>query len=1083
MIRKIFSLLPFALMAFGVVTAQVQQEPCGTTEANNSYREMAPDIAKVEQQLSEFIAQYIANMQSADGSRSKGTAFGPDDTLHIPVVVHVMHDYGAEYISDNAIYSMIEEINTVYLGRNSDLSQVISPFQPYIGNPKMRFHLASKDPKGRPTNGITRHQTYLANGGDDQAKFDQWDPSSYLNIWTTTRIGRAPASGQILAYAVFPSSAAQIPYTDGILTGYQFIGQDKTIQHEIGHILNLRHTWGNTPVATNCDGDDEVDDTPPTTGHFGNGNPFGTSAGSNCNNPLILYDTACTNNQSSLGRIILDTTLSPQVNTTDGLGFDYIPKTNLNLTSVSIYPNMIGQEFEITHYRNNTPIYVYGTKSDTVGLPALGSNTSVSSFTSPDLRAGMRVDLTKNIWIDSFSIYPTTIGDTFQVMLKRLSGDTIKLYTGVTTTATGRQVVPFGAFVPKSSAYRFYMSRNPGLRADSLTTAMFNNLENDNVRPVKRIPGVIDVLNYFDTTGQNNNIKGRYNYFYDIHIRYDALTNTDSTVQVIALDSFRATDVNATYSIRLTKNPGVYNDSVGGIPYVTDIPCVIEINNETTNGRYNNLYNLNIRYGYIKNCIDYPDTVNTQNIMDYSDCPIMFTKLQVARMRATLASKVGNRDNWVSDTTHVRTGILSQLGGTYYSPSSRPDVKPVPALSVEEATGVVSGQRTYFLCNTSAFQFRQRSWRDTVTSVSLSFSNGASKPTVSQSGTIQLGSTFDNSFSEPGWVDVTMTATGNNTGDSTTEFKNVVYAADGNKTINPLDGYYMDFEANDANNPIDEYPIFNYYKNDHRWQVMDNVGFTGSGCISYRNYDDRQGSEIYTGSPRGDRDDFYTPAFDLSGMQNECQLNFMTSGAFRVTDSRLMLDTLEISYSTTCGETWQRMARLTKGDIGNKGVVSIPYSPLYNGDWKLQSIQVPQMARQSKVFFRFRFLPGGDAINNTVLATRMVPGTGNHFYLDRININPYPAGVNTLLNEDKKIALAPNPTTGATKLIISTASTDAADITVTDVTGKVVYTVEHKLNGNINTIEIPASVVKVKGVYMVHVQVGNDKFTEKLVSY
>src|SRR5690606_5905868 len=118
---------------------------------------------------------------------------------------------------------------------------------------------------------------------------------------------------------------------------------------------------------------------------------------------------------------------------------------------------------------------------------------------------------------------------------------------------------------------------------------------------------------------------------------------TDSGAQVVPLNFKVLPDT--TYRLRLTTNPGLYSDLVGAAPYVKNIPCVITILNDTSNGRYNLLYDLQVRYGYIKNCIDYPDTVNTQNIMDYSECPIMFTNLQVARMRATLASPVGNRSN------------------------------------------------------------------------------------------------------------------------------------------------------------------------------------------------------------------------------------------------------------------------------------------------------------------------------------------------------------------------------------------------------------------------------------------------------
>ncbi|MBZ0097497.1 MAG: T9SS type A sorting domain-containing protein, partial [Taibaiella sp.] len=407
--------------------------------------------------------------------------------------------------------------------------------------------------------------------------------------------------------------------------------------------------------------------------------------------------------------------------------------------------------------------------------------------------------------------------------------------------------------------------------------------------------------------------------------------------------------------------------------------------------------------------------------------------------------------------------------------------KPVPDVSVEISNGA---ERGYFQATGVQFEMRQRSWRDTITSVEWSFTGNADVPTKASASQVELASNVRNRFRQPGWVNVTLKAIGNNTGDSTQTFDSLVYVADVNNRINPLNGFFMDFEKDDANNPIDKWPIFNYFKNDFRWKIMDNVGYTGSGCISYSGFDTRVAPMAYNGTPKGDYDDFFTPAFDLSGMKNtECRLNFMSSGAFRVTDDKLMRDTLQIHFSIDSGKTWILLRNIGKADLGNKGLVTIPYAPLYFGDWKLQSINIPMGAREPLVFFRFRFRPNADDITTTVFADRTIPGTGNNFFIDRINISPWPEGVNTLLTDDRKVALAPNPTTGSSQLIIKSASKEKASITVTDVTGKVVYTVQHQLNGSINTIEIPAQAVKVKGVYMVHVQAGAERFTEKLVSY
>lgn len=1094
MIRKVFTLLTVVLLSSAISYGQGQiQIPCAATEVNQEMKADFPEIEQYEAQLREYVKTAMSKM-SAGRAAGKGTA-DPTDTLHIPVVVHVVHDYNfitspaIDYVSDNDIFKLISHINEIFMKQNGDTVDVIPPFKKYIGNPKIMFHLAQKDPQGNVTTGITRRQSYLTYGGDDQAKFDQWDPTSYLNIWIIRNIGRGISQGVVAAYAVFPSTAAAFPYTDGIIASAGNILRDKTIPHEVGHILNLYHTWGNIQVGTACTGDDEVDDTPPTTGHYSTGGSYGSNTQGFCNLNEVLYDTSCTNNVNTLGKILIDSSLNIREDNTNGKGLTYIPRTNLTVESVKIYPTEIGESFTIENQRYNGSTYVtvntLATKAASLANANIGSLTTTTKDTAatPTLkRTAIQFTTSKDVMLDSFKIYPSSIGDTFRILLLAYNNDTLKNYVGVTNTASGAQFVPFNTFVPRSpsNAYKLQLVRNPNLRSDSFRTSIPNYTKQ--VSGVIQISGTSDIdTTYTLGSMADTSYKGRYNYFYDWKIRYDALTNTKTGPQTVTLNFPVLPDT--TYRLVVTKNPGLNNDSVGTAPYIKSVPCVLDIVEDVTDNRYNLLYELQIRYGYIKNCIDYPDTVNTQNIMDYSECPKMFTDLQVARMRATLESPVGGRSNLVNDTTHVRTGILSGIGGNY---GLRNDLPAVPAYSVER-TGL-SADRNLFRCAGSIFQFKDRSWRDTVQTVTWQMSNGADINSSGSTFTQNISQVVTTpniavTFSEPGWADITLTANGNNTTASTETFEDAVYVADPDLKINPLNGFLMEFEQNGTGvNDLSKWPIFNYYNNDNRWEIDGNSGFYGGQCIRYNGYDNRTGTKRYTGSPKGDVDDFFTPAFDLSGMTaTECRLAFMSSGAFRVADSRLYKDELEISYSIDCGSNWITLKSITKAELANMGVVSVPYAPLWAGDWVVQSIDIPVSARQSQVFFRFRFKPGVDDINAS--NGRILPGTGNHFYIDRINISPWKVGVNTLLGNDRKIALAPNPTNKGTQLVIGVSSREVAQIQVTDVTGKVVYTTQAQLSNGITTVDIPETAVAVKGIYMVHVQAGTETFTEKLVSY
>ncbi len=194
----------------------------------------------------------------------------------IPVVVHVVHKTAAQNISQAQIDSQIAILNADFRKKNADVSNVPAPFLPLVGDSRIEFALASTDPDGNPTNGVTRTETNQnAFDSDDQIKSDAtggkdaWDTTEYLNIW----VGNL--AGGLLGYAQFPGGPAA---TDGVVcrstafgdTGTAAAPFDKgrTATHEVGHWLNLRHIWGDD--GGGCTGSDLVADTPnqggPNTG-------------------------------------------------------------------------------------------------------------------------------------------------------------------------------------------------------------------------------------------------------------------------------------------------------------------------------------------------------------------------------------------------------------------------------------------------------------------------------------------------------------------------------------------------------------------------------------------------------------------------------------------------------------------------------------------------------------------------------------------------------------------------------------------------------------------------------------------------
>jgi hypothetical protein len=191
--------------------------------------------------------------------------------ITIPVVVHVVYKTAAENISVAQIKSQIKVLNKDYRAKNPDKSKVPPVWKGLVSDVGTQFALATKDPKGKPTTGITRTKTTRTEfDTDDSVKFsatggvNAWPTDKYLNIWVCSL-----ANG-ILGYAQFPGGPKK---TDGVVILNTAFGTSgtasppfnlgRTATHEVGHWLNLRHIWADTE---DCSGSDFVADTPNAAG-------------------------------------------------------------------------------------------------------------------------------------------------------------------------------------------------------------------------------------------------------------------------------------------------------------------------------------------------------------------------------------------------------------------------------------------------------------------------------------------------------------------------------------------------------------------------------------------------------------------------------------------------------------------------------------------------------------------------------------------------------------------------------------------------------------------------------------------------
>ena len=245
-------------------------------------------------------------------------------TITIPVVIHIIHRTSHPNIGSGTNIPNIQIEDALRI-LNEDFSKTNpefpnpprNTFLNYWGNPDLEFCLATTDPNGNSTSGITRTATAQTNwDADDNTESNamklnssggknSWDPKKYLNIWVCD-LTNSQGGGQTLGYAYLPGLLAgfgQNAWKDGLVVDYRYFGTNgiaapssdgRTATHEIGHYLGLNHTFsednwpsyscldsqGNT-ICCDRDGGN-VDDTPATNGVYW-GNVTATTNNNTCN--------------------------------------------------------------------------------------------------------------------------------------------------------------------------------------------------------------------------------------------------------------------------------------------------------------------------------------------------------------------------------------------------------------------------------------------------------------------------------------------------------------------------------------------------------------------------------------------------------------------------------------------------------------------------------------------------------------------------------------------------------------------------------------------------------------------------------
>ncbi len=252
---------------------------CYTVEYQEFRKKNNPALPSAED-FEQVMSNQIEAAQS--GQVNNGILKG---VLQIPVIVHVVH-FGEPVgtgpnIAAGQVYSQIEVMNEDFRralgtrGFNDD---------PRGADVQIEFVPALVDPDGNLLKepGIHRYRgllpAYVLEDIEILVKpATIYDPNRYLNLWTVN------FAALLLGYAQFPDPAHGLAFgvgcntggatTDGVVQLYSAFGSrekfpqgnytanydlGRTVTHEVGHWLGLRHIWGDG----GCGVDDYCGDTP-----------------------------------------------------------------------------------------------------------------------------------------------------------------------------------------------------------------------------------------------------------------------------------------------------------------------------------------------------------------------------------------------------------------------------------------------------------------------------------------------------------------------------------------------------------------------------------------------------------------------------------------------------------------------------------------------------------------------------------------------------------------------------------------------------------------------------------------------------
>ena len=412
---------------------------------------------------------------------------------------------------------------------------------------------------------------------------------------------------------------------------------------------------------------------------------------------------------------------------------------------------------------------------------------------------------------------------------------------------------------------------------------------------------------------------------------------------------------------------------------------------------------------------------NFQNYMDYSYCCKMFTPLQAQRMRDALEDTTAGRNNLWSASNLASTGVLN------------PSTVCIPVADFVTDRSIT--------CVGAPVTFTDASWNGQPVSYNWSFPSGSPSTSTSSNPVV--------TYNTPGTYGATLIVT-NTAGSSVPETKTGIITV-----VNNIAAYkntWSDgFETSAL--PNADWKLKNS-SGGANWMQSADAAYSGafSAKLPYPN-NTRRAVTVMTG-----------PALDLSTFPNPV-LNFKLA-ALEIDPNHI--NNLKVLISVDCQENWTEIYSKTgMALVANPDSISVPFVPVYENQWRTESINLSSFATSTAANFKF------------VYTRDTVPGAMN-VYIDDINISDLTSVVEATNYSDVK--LFPNPSPGRVLISFNSNENSRCLLKVQDLMGRIISEQQERfVDAGDHSFSIGEQNPLQEGVYIISLRINDQGISKKLV--